>query len=56
MNWLFTLPLGVYWSLIFIEALVSTRNPVTALMAVLTSNLMLVGYGYGLIKNWFFKA
>ena len=56
MNWLFLLPLAFYWSMILIEALISTRNPITAIMAVVTSNLMLIGYGYGLIKNWFFKA
>lgn len=56
LNWMFMIPLLLYWLLIFTESLVTTLNPLTALLAILTSNLMLLGYGYGLIKNWFFKA
>jgi GT2 family glycosyltransferase len=56
MNGWVLLPLCVYWLLIFLEALLKTYNPITSLLAVITSNLMLIGYGYGFIKSWFFRA
>ena len=56
MQWLFMAPVFLYWVLIFLEALFRTFNPITALLSVITSNLMLIGYGYGFIKNWFFRA
>ena len=46
----FLLPLGAYILLIFISALISTKNLKIALLAVPASFIQLFGYGWGFIK------
>jgi glycosyltransferase involved in cell wall biosynthesis len=43
---------GVYFLLIFIEALIVSKNLKVALLTPLAALLQLIGYGYGLMSEW----
>lgn len=49
----FLMPLGLLASLLFLEALFKTRNPIIALLAIPASFIQLLGYGYGFLKGLF---
>ncbi len=51
-SWYFFLPLFLFSTLIFIDALFKTKRIKIAGMAVITSFIQLMYYGYGFLKSW----
>lgn len=51
----FLLPIGIYFSAVFIGALASTKRPKIAFLAVPAAAVQLGGYGCGFIKAFFMK-
>ena len=54
-NYWFLIPLVVYFVLLLIAALVSTKNPKIALLALPASAIQLAGYGTGFIRAYVWK-
>ena len=54
-NYWFLIPLVVYFVILLIAALVSTRSPKIALLALPASVIQLGGYGTGFIRAYFWK-
>lgn len=54
-NPLLLLPIALYTVLIFLDALVKTKNLSTTLLAVVTSYIQIIGYGWGFIRSFFEK-
>ena len=54
-NWMAALPLIAYAILLLVAALVKTRNPITAVLAVIASHVMLLSYGWGFIRAFVWK-
>ncbi|MGB1217009.1 MAG: glycosyl transferase family 2, partial [Saprospiraceae bacterium] len=48
---LFILPLSFLSFILFIDALIKTKNLIIAFLAVFASFIQLYGYGYGFIKS-----
>ena len=51
----FLIPLLVYFVLLLVAALISTRNPKIALLALPASAIQLGGYGTGFIRAYVWK-
>ena len=49
---LFLLPIGLYTLLIFIDALIKTKNIRTTLQAVIAAYIQIIGYGWGFIRSF----
>ena len=54
-NYWFLIPLAVYFSLLLITALISTKSPKIAFLALPASIIQLGGYGTGFIRAYFWK-
>lgn len=54
-HWWAILPLALYVVMLWVSALISTRNLKISLMAVVTSFVQLFSYGTGFIRAWVWK-